>query len=452
VHDARQDPRDKRQFGAKQILDTNIFVEGGNVAHRAPSVNAALILQPSPPSRRPTTMHALRFAVIIAASVVTARTVRAQPTPTVRLGQPDAEFATPFTQISSIRELSDGRVLIADAQDKTIRLINFATGASAAVGRQGEGPGEYAIPRRLYAMHGDTTLLADPGNGRYMVILPSGKPGDTFTVPDLPDYSLTVKGIDASGRFYYQAQRRTAAGSFAQGAAAEQVIRRTRPGGRIDTLTTVAVAAGREEGAMTVGNGLVRRLTNRPLAAEDAVAVAADGRVAIVRVRDYHLEWFDATRARTVGPAVSYEPIRVTSAEKRAFMDAQVVPGQITVNTAGGDRSMPMPRPPGATASPPRGGPPIPEPFAEENIPWPAQKPPFLATGASIANDGRLWVLRTTAFDDVVPRYDVFDDSGRLTMRVELAKRTRLVGFGRGVVYVARLDDDDVQHLQRYRL
>jgi hypothetical protein len=34
-----------------------------------------------------------------------------------------------------------------------------------------------------------------------------------------------------------------------------------------------------------------------------------------------------------------------------------------------------------------------------------------------------------------------------------LPVKTRLIGFGRnGAIYVVRFDDDDLEHLQRYRL
>jgi hypothetical protein len=41
---------------------------------------------------------------------------------------------------------------------------------------------------------------------------------------------------------------------------------------------------------------------------------------------------------------------------------------------------------------------------------------------------------------------------GRQVERVALPARTRLAGFGSGVVYLARTDDDDLQWLGRYRL
>ena len=82
---------------------------------------------------------------------------------------------------------------------------------------------------------------------------------------------------------------------------------------------------------------------------------------------------------------------------------------------------------------------------------WPAVKPPFLSGAVQIAPDGRVWVLRTRAHDDSIPTFDVFDAVGRVVERVALPKRTRLMGFGAGVVYLARTDDDDLVWLQRVR-
>ncbi|MHB1299170.1 MAG: hypothetical protein ACYC0B_11630, partial [Gemmatimonadaceae bacterium] len=83
---------------------------------------------------------------------------------------------------------------------------------------------------------------------------------------------------------------------------------------------------------------------------------------------------------------------------------------------------------------------------------WPANKPPFLDGAASIAADGRLWVLRSRAHDDPVPSYDVFDVMGKLVERVTLTPKARVVGFGRGVVYITRPDADDLLMLERHRL
>jgi hypothetical protein len=48
--------------------------------------------------------------------------------------------------------------------------------------------------------------------------------------------------------------------------------------------------------------------------------------------------------------------------------------------------------------------------------------------------------------------YDVFDGRGVRIDRVELPARSRVVGFGRGAVYVSERDADDLPHLRKYAL
>jgi hypothetical protein len=78
--------------------------------------------------------------------------------------------------------------------------------------------------------------------------------------------------------------------------------------------------------------------------------------------------------------------------------------------------------------------------------------PPFLAQAAVARPNGQVWVLRTQKPGNDAPLYDVFDDNGRVIGHVTLPHKMRLVGFGLGTVYLVRIDDDDLEYLQRYRL
>lgn len=95
---------------------------------------------------------------------------------------PDKTFEEPFSQVGALRELSNGRILIADLRDKVLALVDLAAETSTKIGREGSGPAEYGIPMRLLTAPGDTTLLFDPLNQRYLVIAPDGKPTSTFRV------------------------------------------------------------------------------------------------------------------------------------------------------------------------------------------------------------------------------------------------------------------------------
>ena len=83
---------------------------------------------------------------------------------------------------------------------------------------------------------------------------------------------------------------------------------------------------------------------------------------------------------------------------------------------------------------------------------WPDFVPPFLSDAARSRPNGEVWVLRSRRPGDNVPVYDVFDATGRVIGKVALPAKSRLIGFGQGTVYLIRLDADDLQYLQRYRL
>jgi hypothetical protein len=100
----------------------------------------------------------------LASSILLALSIGSTPGSTqapVRLAKPDAEFPDPFTRLASVRELPGGRVLISDTQDKTVQLLDFAAGSATKIGREGQGPGEYALPAALIALPGNQTLLQD---------------------------------------------------------------------------------------------------------------------------------------------------------------------------------------------------------------------------------------------------------------------------------------------------
>jgi hypothetical protein len=186
---------------------------------------------------------------------------------------------------------------------------------------------------------------------------------------------------------------------------------------------------------------MLRLINSKPYAREDAVAFARDGRVAVVRSADYHVDWLSGT-TRVSGPPVQFRPIPISTAEKRAFLERLTVPGQLMVRGPGtGGQSVPVD---------PFTRVPSNEIYDDTGMEWPAQMPAFTANAALVSQAGMLWVSRTRAHNDSIPRYDVFDAAGSIAMTVTLPPRSRVVGFGANTVYVARTDSDDLEHLQRY--
>ncbi|HSL82924.1 MAG TPA: 6-bladed beta-propeller, partial [Thermoanaerobaculia bacterium] len=83
----------------------------------------------------------------------------------IRLGAPTATFPEDFGAIQTVRELPDGRVLVADPLSKAVYLVDLAGGRRTVIGREGQGPGEYRQPDAVWPLPGDSTLLVDLGNG-----------------------------------------------------------------------------------------------------------------------------------------------------------------------------------------------------------------------------------------------------------------------------------------------
>ena len=389
------------------------------------------------------TLHLLSAASLLAALPAAAQG------PLKTLTKPDAEYAEPFTQINGVRELRDGRVIVSDVREKTVQLVDLKAGAAQKIGREGSGPGEYAMPMRLLALPGDTSVVYDPLNRRFLVIGPDGKAGP-FAQYESEEggrgrsMSLGARYTDARGRLY------SAGPSFSIGPNGEPTSSDTAPVIRVDRVTkkadtlafiyvpntTIRTSQG--------GTNVAIRSGGTPFSAADDWAVTPDGRLAIVRVRDYHVDWYAPNGQKTSGPAIAYEKLKVTEDDKKAYRDRRANGGGNAVVFS--QRVGPGGTSQGAGVAPPTNLQ-IPEPTD-----WPEVKPPFTGQSAVAAPNGQLWVLRTRPAKDKIPTYDVFDGTGKVVSRVALPQDTRLIGFGNGTVYLARSDEDDLQYLQRYRL
>ncbi len=71
--------------------------------------------------------------------------------------------------------LSDGRVVVVSGSNKIILVFEQSGALSSAFGREGEGPGEFAVgPQHLQVLPGDTIVVWDAGFRRVNYFDPSG--------------------------------------------------------------------------------------------------------------------------------------------------------------------------------------------------------------------------------------------------------------------------------------
>ena len=392
---------------------------------------------------------------ILCAAVTTV--VFAQDPPLRTLSRYDFEYKEPFSCISGLRELSDGRIVVADQREKLLQIINLRTGAVTKVGREGQGPGEWALPVRLYAAKGDTTLLWDQGNSRFLTINPDGTTGKAFTA-SVTTGGMTLitipRGVDRQGRIYLPGADFAPASPGGPPVAADSIaILRFDPAtSRMDTLGFLRNPKPEISGSSRGEMRTVMIMAPNPLLPQSTWTVTPDGRVAIAYPEPYHLEWLSPTKARTVGPSIRYQRLPVTQADR----EAQGPPNNCSFSISVGG-------PPGArgggggSGSISTGGEGRGQLRAPARTDWPEFKPPFLGGGRMGGNviaapNGDVWVLRTRAANDQVPTYDIFDARGQLTGRMALPKGSRFVAFGNGTIYLSRMDEDDLLYIQRYRL
>jgi hypothetical protein len=408
----------------------------------------------------PLTTSRLSRAVTAAGVLLLLPAVAAAQVPTRPLPKADATFDEPFSSVAGVRELRDGRVLVADNRDKLVQLVNLETGTVTRVGREGAGPGEYGLPTGLVALPGDTTLVVDPMNQRYLPVLPDGKVGATFRIEPkeagpagpggvaIGGLAFTrPRGVDTRGRMYFEGSPFGMGPNGPTSMDSVPLMRLERAGMKVDTLAWLQLPKGSNEirtsGGADNRQVMIRMGGGTPFAARDEWAVLPDGRIAIARSGRYGVDIVSGPRQRVAGPVVAFTPVKVGEAEKEEYRAARrnAQPIMMTRSVGGGGGGNVDTR---AVTSAAVGG----EPES-----WPAVKPPFVGANAVLATPtGEVWVLRSRPASDKIPAYDVFDATGKLTGKVTLPPGTRVVGFGAGTVYTVKLDEDDLQTLQRHRM
>jgi hypothetical protein len=363
-------------------------------------------------------------------------TVAAAQTPR-QLAKPDAEFAEPFSQVASIRELRDGRVLVLDRRDRIVMLVDLKRGTSTKVGAEGTGPGEYVQPGRLFAMPADTTAIYDGPARRFVMFGADGKFAGAFRLDSATgsrgQRGGVPKGSDGKGRMFTEGSPYAVGMTGAADSAA--IVRFDRGDARGDTLAYVALdreavqVRSSASGGVSISNGL------RAFASRDDWVALPDGGVAVIRVAEYHVDWYSPLGRRSAGPVVKVEPLPVTDADKE----------QAANDLLAAIRSS-APRNGNASSTTPKSAAGLPA------LPFPTIKPPFESGNVFARPNGEVWVLRSRKAKDPVAVYDVFTATGGMIGRVALPPRTRLVGFGQTTLYAVRVDDDDLQYLARWTL
>jgi len=349
--------------------------------------------------------------------------------------QLDASFPEGFSYLSRIRELADGRILAADPTAQVVLRLDLDAGVADTIGRQGAGPQEYDGPDRVLPLPGDSTLLVDLGNGRFIVIDPSGEfvswTPMTESAENGEARTVHPRGLDDAGNIYADAPH------YLEGPPDSTAMH------------SINRATGEETRvASRWHTEYVRRPrgSKRPmLVLYDDWAVGTDGRVAVVRANGYSVDWYFPDGTVVEGPPTETERYPVQEAEREAELEVMAATGIFsTVLTGeGGTQSMQMSRG-------------IPASYFEnrDGFEWPETLPVFRLSGTVVSPRGEAWVTRMMPAG-VPGRVDVFSDQGIRLGFVELPTGAKVVGFGSGpdeIAYIARTDDMGLVWLERYNV
>lgn len=361
--------------------------------------------------------------------------------------------------VSQMRVLSDGRAIVNDPVGLRLVLLDASLKRVTVLAGDGSGRNVYgARASKIIPYVGDSTLFLDIASEAAILIDPRGQFGRTMALPqparDMQAITGTAfVGVDTHGNLVYQVRRRppvnanvpSPASIPADGANkpivsstnadSGAIVRVNFTSRQLDTIAilqlpvTKFVRISPRQGAVS-GAGAFN-----PLPMTDDWTLLPDGTIAIVRTRDYHMDWVAPDGRMSATARMPFDWKRISAEAKQALLDSLV---QVEKARRGS-----LPPVPGQL------------PFITVD----AQDlgdyyPPVRGGYAKAAPDGRVWILPSTSTHStgsltggsatVVGAagsglvYDVINRKGEIEERVRLPQGRVLMGFSPdGALYLA---------------
>jgi hypothetical protein len=430
-----------------------------------------------------------------AITVVSATMLSAQAQPAIRqIGATVATSTESFGQNVTLRHLKNG-VLVNDVANRRLLMFdnNLANPTVVADTTPATGSAFAGRTAGLVAYKGDSSLFIDPASLSMLVIDGTGKlTGKVMSVPRSQEVGFMVGGgvaYDPAGNLVYRGIPRPVMNRPTQSANGTPVftapeipdsmaVVRVNIATRVlDTLGYVKTPKIKMNVESMPNGGMRMSSMINPLPLVDDYVLMPDGSVAMIRGRDYHIDWVRANGTRESTPKIPFDWRRLSDEDKVAFLDSVKAQRERMGPNApmpagmgggpniqmqfgggpggpggggGGARQQitmgdgPAPRPRGEAAGgpgAPGGGPggmqaqPLVFVGPEE---LPDYQPVFFAGGARVDADGMIWIrtIPTKALPGG-PVYDVINSKGALVERVQVPADRSIIGFGQGgVVYM----------------
>ncbi|HTR78861.1 MAG TPA: hypothetical protein VMH39_12150, partial [Gemmatimonadaceae bacterium] len=207
----------------------------------------------------------------------------------------------------------------------------------------------------------------------------------------------------------------------------EPIVRATAGAAVPETLAYVRVPARAHTEPYTTKEGaILQRALVDPFVVVDAWAMLPDGTVAIVRGRDYHIDWIAPDGRRNSSPKLPFQWHRLSDSDKVAIIDSvkaynDAHPGSYVAYAPTGQVTGTFPA--GVIS---------PDSLAD-------YRPPFARDAMFADADGNVWLLPTPEVPlspNPGPVYDVVNRAGALIDRVQLSPGFGIAGFAPGYVFM----------------
>jgi hypothetical protein len=417
----------------------------------------------------PTRVTALVVALSAAASA------GAQQLPPVRqLGPTVAKSSENFIIINAARQLPGGKVLVNDPAGRRVVMFD-STLANPVIFADSTPTTSNAYSSRaggLLPFRGDSALFVDAASVSMSVIDPNGKISRVISIPRSQDAAFLtgvaggIPGFDAEGRLIYQARLRPQI-AFGPGGGmtpppqpdSAPLMRVDLGTRKVDTLAYLRIPKLNMIVSGTPETGIRMQSEMNPMPIVDDYAVTSEGAIALIRGREYRIDWLQPDGTLSPSPKIPFEWQRLTDEGKVAVIDSAKAAmeaartsgtGGMTMNIAerqagmvagmaaagGGARTVIM----DGGAGGGRGGAPgmagmTPTFVSPSELP--DYRPAFSGGAARPDAEGNVWI-RTSKFINGGPVYDVVNRKGELTDRVVIPSGRTIIGFGKdGSVYLS---------------
>ncbi len=388
-----------------------------------------------------------------------------QGVPVVDLPAPTAKTSVSQGGVLGVRQVANGNLLVNDGGRRQIKVFD-STLALVSVARDSAPGTATSYGERPIAMVpylGDSTLLADYNAGSILVMAPTGQVTRAMA-PLIQDMVFGLsgpssKGVDAHGRILFSMNvREDPLLGLARARIPDSalLVRADMNDRKLDTIARLK-SSGTTKLLGREGDGPLR-FSVEPVPLTDDWALLSDGSIAIMRGRDYHIDWIHPDGSTTSTPKLPYDWKRITDDEKMQLVDSIRTVTAAKLGMAMGQRRVTqVDQAPGQRQRAPDviQGNPMPTEFVAPDLKDIFDFHPPIHRGSLMPDlDGNLWILPTSSAQSKAGElvYDVVNPRGDFH-RVRLPLGRLVVGFGKGgVVYLLSGDKANGFHVEKTRL